>query len=159
MLITGAPGVSLKSNLCFHVQFLCWIQSKIAKFMGQHGAHLGPVGPRWALCWPHEPCYQGYYAMISPCWTMINEYISDISTFAMALFILLTQNCLCVWIYLWYYQSADWSPIFLFARSTQPNAYCQTCESIIAIGQYYGKLLYLNYDGNPWSFMGCHCMG
>ena len=22
-------------------------------------AHLGPVGPRWATCWPHEPCYQG----------------------------------------------------------------------------------------------------
>ena len=20
---------------------------------GQHGAHLGPVGPRWAPCWPH----------------------------------------------------------------------------------------------------------
>ena len=26
---------------------------------GQHGAHLGPVGPRWAPCWPHEPCYGG----------------------------------------------------------------------------------------------------
>ena len=24
---------------------------------GQHGAQLGPVGPRWAPCWPHEPCY------------------------------------------------------------------------------------------------------
>ena len=24
-----------------------------------HGARLGPVGPRWAPCWPHEPCYQG----------------------------------------------------------------------------------------------------
>ena len=23
---------------------------------GQHGAHLGPVGPRWAPCRPHEPC-------------------------------------------------------------------------------------------------------
>ena len=21
---------------------------------------MGPVGPRWAPCWPHEPCYQGY---------------------------------------------------------------------------------------------------
>ena len=29
---------------------------------GQHGAHLGPVGPRWAPCWPHEPCYQGCYS-------------------------------------------------------------------------------------------------
>ena len=25
---------------------------------GQYGTHLGPVGPRWAPCWPHEPCYQ-----------------------------------------------------------------------------------------------------
>ena len=24
---------------------------------GQHGAHLGWTGPRWAPCWPHEPCY------------------------------------------------------------------------------------------------------
>ena len=30
---------------------------------GQHGAHLGPVGPRWAPCWPHEPCYQGVRIM------------------------------------------------------------------------------------------------
>ena len=28
---------------------------------GQHGAHLGPVGPRWAPCQPHEPCYQGRF--------------------------------------------------------------------------------------------------
>ena len=28
---------------------------------GQHGAHLGPVGPRWAPCWSHEPCYQRPY--------------------------------------------------------------------------------------------------
>ena len=26
---------------------------------GQHGAHLGPGGPRWAQRWPHESCYQG----------------------------------------------------------------------------------------------------
>ena len=25
---------------------------------GQHGAHLGPPGPRWAPRWPHEFCYQ-----------------------------------------------------------------------------------------------------
>ena len=23
------------------------------------GAHLGPTGPRWAPCWPHELCYLG----------------------------------------------------------------------------------------------------
>ena len=31
----------------------------IARFMGQHGAHLGLSGPRWARCWPHELCYLG----------------------------------------------------------------------------------------------------
>ena len=24
-----------------------------------YGAHMGPTGPRWAPCWPHEPCYLG----------------------------------------------------------------------------------------------------
>ena len=28
---------------------------------GQHGAHMGPVGPRLAPYWPHEPCYQGRF--------------------------------------------------------------------------------------------------
>ena len=32
--------------------------TQIAKFMGPTGAHPGPVGARWAPCWPHEPCYQ-----------------------------------------------------------------------------------------------------
>ena len=27
-----------------------------------YGAYLGPGGPRWAPCWPHEPCYQGTYS-------------------------------------------------------------------------------------------------
>ena len=25
-----------------------------------YGAHLGPAGPRWAPCWPNEPCSQGW---------------------------------------------------------------------------------------------------
>ena len=33
-----------------------WLQGS----WGQHGAHLGPTGPRWAPCWPHELCYLGY---------------------------------------------------------------------------------------------------
>ena len=27
---------------------------------GQHEAHLGPTGPRWPPCWPHELCYLGW---------------------------------------------------------------------------------------------------
>ena len=30
------------------------------------GVHLGPIGPRLAPCWPHEPCYQGWFRYISP---------------------------------------------------------------------------------------------
>ena len=33
--------------------------SLIARFMGLTWGHLGPTGPRWAPCWPHEPCYLG----------------------------------------------------------------------------------------------------
>ena len=32
----------------------------------QYGAHLGPTGPRWAPCWPHELCYLGGYQDSSP---------------------------------------------------------------------------------------------
>ena len=33
---------------------------------GQHGAHLGPVVPRWAPCWPCETCYPGLQCCASP---------------------------------------------------------------------------------------------
>ena len=33
---------------------------------GQHGSHLGPVGPSWAPCWPHELCYQGIRCIVTP---------------------------------------------------------------------------------------------
>ena len=35
---------------------------------GLHGAHLGTTGPRWAPCWPHEPCYQGCYHIVELSW-------------------------------------------------------------------------------------------
>ena len=38
--------------------------TEITKFMGPTWAHLDPVGPRWALCWPHEPSYQGTLRML-----------------------------------------------------------------------------------------------
>ena len=40
-------------------------QSQITKFMGQYGAHLGPIGPRWAPCWPQESCYRGCVTRLS----------------------------------------------------------------------------------------------
>ena len=35
------------------------LQPRYQSSWDQHGAHLGPVGPRWAPSWPHAPCYQG----------------------------------------------------------------------------------------------------
>ena len=29
---------------------------------GQHGAHLGPISPRWAPYWLHKPCYQSSHS-------------------------------------------------------------------------------------------------
>ena len=53
--------------------------SHIASSCGQHGAHLGPVGPRWAPCWPHEPCYLGIFiSKVIYCYSHVTE-IYDIT--------------------------------------------------------------------------------
>ena len=39
--------------------------SLIAKFLGQHGTHLGPTKPRWAPCWHQELCYLRIVLIIS----------------------------------------------------------------------------------------------
>ena len=48
---------------------------------GQHGVHLGPTGPRWAPCGPHEPCSLGYsrrkytHTRFPVCyWQWVNNY-------------------------------------------------------------------------------------
>ena len=52
-------------NLCSSMtkSYLCWTEMWLPYWTswGQHGSHLGPVGPRWAPCFPHETCYQGWY--------------------------------------------------------------------------------------------------
>ena len=45
---TIIPRITLKPNITKQQSSWC-----------QHGAHLGPVGPRWDPCWPHEYCYKG----------------------------------------------------------------------------------------------------
>ena len=42
-------------NLSLSMPWIPWYQG----LWGQHGAHLGPTGPRRAPCWPHETCYLG----------------------------------------------------------------------------------------------------
>ena len=46
---------------CWAQDFIEYIFWDIIQDIKVHGAHLGPLAPRWALCWPHEPCYQRYY--------------------------------------------------------------------------------------------------
>ena len=51
---------------------MIWIRNFIASYTdpcyqgswGQHGAHLGPTGPSWAPCWPHELCYLGQHTWL-----------------------------------------------------------------------------------------------
>ena len=43
--------VSFKPNLTDTLKTSTW---------GQHGAHLGPTGPRWAPCWPPWTLLSGY---------------------------------------------------------------------------------------------------
>ena len=52
------------------VKVMAWMSNYIQSIYskvhgGQHGAHLGPVGPRWAPCWPHKPCYQGLHPSLT----------------------------------------------------------------------------------------------
>ena len=42
---------------------------------GQHGAHLGPTGPRCAPCWPHELCYLGIHVEYFECMQISKHYI------------------------------------------------------------------------------------
>ena len=38
---------------------------QMSRCMGQHGAHLGPVGPRWAPCWPMTLAIRDYNQIYS----------------------------------------------------------------------------------------------
>ena len=49
-----------------HVTSLWCELTKVTPDSKVHGAHLGTTGPRWAPCWPHEPCYLGPHT--SPSW-------------------------------------------------------------------------------------------
>ena len=54
--ITGSLRVSTpKRSMMFGLR----ITTLIARSWGQHGAHLGPKGPRWAPCCPQKLCYLG----------------------------------------------------------------------------------------------------
>ena len=47
---------AMKLNNLSSTPYHPWYQGS----WGQHCAHLGLTGPRWAPCWPHESCYIGF---------------------------------------------------------------------------------------------------
>ena len=58
-------------NLAIRGYFLTAITPRYQISWSQHGAHLGPIGPRWAPCWPHEPCSQG--PNVYPCLVQLDH--------------------------------------------------------------------------------------
>ena len=77
--------------------------TQIAKFSswGQHGAHQGPVGPGWASCWSHEPCYQAKLWTLSQNITQLRPRF-DFTQCIKHVFLLSTFDTwlvfLCVWL-------------------------------------------------------------
>ena len=51
----------------WHLTLLNVNQPRYQGSWGQHGAHLGPRGPRWAPCWPHELYSLRSYHMMCLC--------------------------------------------------------------------------------------------
>ena len=69
-------------------QWRLWEQPWKQGSLGQHGAHLGPTGPRWAPCWPNESCYlwtilfdkKGGFALnLQSIWLVDNKWYIHIS--------------------------------------------------------------------------------
>ena len=63
-----------------NVSHRIWPGSLKARFMGPTWAHLGPTGPRWAPCWPHELCHLGFFVIYFVvlwlcCESLVNPYI------------------------------------------------------------------------------------
>ena len=54
--------------------------SLITRFMGQTWGNLGPTGPRWAPCWPHEPCYLGCQPSHVPKMTQLTHWAGSLPT-------------------------------------------------------------------------------
>ena len=75
-------GPRLKSlAMARNLLMICNISSQGS--WGPHGAHLGPVGPRWVPCRPHEPCYlgchcDGYSRAADKC-TIYLSYLDELS--------------------------------------------------------------------------------
>ena len=66
--ILSVMGFMLWQTNVIRRNFVSWQTALIARFMGQHRAHLGPTGPKGAPYWPHELCFLGSYETESTRW-------------------------------------------------------------------------------------------
>ena len=60
-IVSIGSSVRLLLLLLIMIHHDCMCHPWYKDSWSQHGAHLGPTGPRWATCWPHELCYRGQY--------------------------------------------------------------------------------------------------
>ena len=59
-IMVGILNSSLNHDIyCRQVWWVLLRDPREQGLWGQHGAHMGPTGPRWAPCWPHGLCYLG----------------------------------------------------------------------------------------------------
>ena len=83
-----------KNTYKFHhvLHFICLYKPpRWQSSLGQHGSHLGPVGPRWAPCWPHDPCYQGSQALLR--WPLVPALFDCCYGISKLLYLLLFLRC------------------------------------------------------------------
>ena len=62
---------------CYSQQTIHYSDSEVS--WGQHGAYLGPTGPRWAPCWPQELRYLGYIYHTIQSYTHNSRHLSHSS--------------------------------------------------------------------------------
>ena len=89
----------LPTAVNFPTSFLYINNPRLQSSWGQHGAHLGPVGPGCAPCWPHKPCYQG-----QPCksWPNVgpnNDQLTPNYLIRMQTHEYQTQHDSCQWVW------------------------------------------------------------
>ena len=59
-----------------------WNCKFMVPLIARHGAHLGPTGPRWAPCWPHELFYLGRYHRTCNSWVVSTTTLLSILRYA-----------------------------------------------------------------------------
>ena len=81
---------------------------------------LGPTGPRWAPCWPHEPCSLGYYIM----WNFLFKVTFELVVLYLCEYSRIVhwngslhRTKVCVYSTLWK-ESIIWGPFAGFKRNT-----------------------------------------